>query len=224
MALNELEKGILSLLRLITPVDIKKGGASEGVSNALACCLALLSEVSNSDFLLVELEQPLQKIRIVLTARTVSLSELDQVVEDLEDYDSKTAAERNGGPLVEFLVQHPVGISLFANAQTVSATRGRKKGMQVEVDQISKQSQAIRSETVVEPSLPTQLLDAVATFEQAVDQAEQKKGDRKHRLTTEQKHKLTSEHGEVWEHMLRVVKELIGTSLCRVRTCAASQE
>ena len=40
MALNELEKGILSLLRLITAVDIKKGGASEGVSNALACCLA----------------------------------------------------------------------------------------------------------------------------------------------------------------------------------------
>ena len=203
MALVELEKGTLSLLRAIESSDAKVA-SSESVTNAVACCLALSAECKNDDFFPRELERCLHRVHTILTCKTCDVRDLVDVLTYVEEYETKAEDERDDGALMQFLVQHKQGKAIVAWAAMVLEGREHEGELQRIVDELGDKANPILNmqdcDFFVSPDSGMKMLDSVHALEASIAEVTKSKKGQKG-LTPAQLASISGKVGAVWEHV-----------------------
>jgi hypothetical protein len=211
MAGAEMEKGVLSLLRCISPKDVRQGVGSDAVANAIACCMALKSACTTDGFLVSELTEPLSLLHTVLSPRSSQLKELEFAVNKLDEHDAAAVDSRSCGAIIEFLLQHSVGKLLTAHATSVLESRGHEVESQVVVEKLSNMSKILTEVNQLDANNASSILAGAHEMDQQVDTALAKNA--LHKLSVGQRAEVFSIAGSVWDRLLVIVMEMFGSSL-----------
>ena len=138
LALGELERAMLSLLRLI-PTTGKGKKAVDALKNALACIKVVERACSDDGYLVHgHLREPIRQIVILLSPEHAALDELEAACESTESHRVKFKSDEASGALEEFMATHAVGEHLLTVACAVADSRKHEKEQQSKIDNLSK--------------------------------------------------------------------------------------
>jgi hypothetical protein len=116
------------------------------------------------------MEEGLQILLVLLQACTTPWRDLEMAVARINEYGSEAEEERDGGALMEFILQHSIGRTLKANAELLMDTRGQEKRAAERLDSMQADIDRIRSATCIDCESPQTLFDAALAIETVVEE------------------------------------------------------